>query len=215
MGGVGEGDQVEKVAGGVGTEVDVGGGELIPSDPLANQEQQSQAEGGQQPGSGAPGGGAAEAEPLVHNVGLMEHGTARDLRGGGAQDEDGRVEPEDGRDGGRQPFIDVAIVGVEVAGGLGHEENADEGDEEHEVAAQGEEEADAGLGEALPGAAATLGALAPVVAFAVAAGAFVCGGTAAVTVAVIAFAGAVAIAAIDLGRGENRGHGWAFSREER
>ena len=45
------------------------------------------------------------------------------------------------------------VVGVEVAAGLGDEEDADEGDEEHEVAAEREEEADAGLGDAFVGTA--------------------------------------------------------------
>ncbi len=58
----------------------------------------------------------------------------------GAEEKDGGVEPEDGGDGGGQPVVDVAAVGVEVAAGLGDEEDADERDEEHEVAAEGEEE---------------------------------------------------------------------------
>ncbi len=64
-----------------------------------------------------------------------------------------------------------------MAAGLGDEEDADEGDEEHEVAAESEEEADAGLGDTFVGSAMTARAVVPVVAIAlaVAAGALVGG----------------------------------------
>ena len=124
-------------------------------------------------GMSAAGDGFAEAEPLVHDVGLAEHGAAGDLHGDGAEEKDGGVEPEDGRDGGGEPGVDVVVVGVDVAGGLVDEEGADDGDEEHEVAGEGEEDAHAVAMEALVGAAAAVGALVPVVVVASAAGALV------------------------------------------
>ena len=98
-----------------------------------------------------------------------------------------------------------------MAAGLGHEENADEGDEEHEVAAEGEEHADAGLREAFAGTTATLGTVIPTVAVAVTAGAFVCGW--ATAGAVIALTGAGVMAAVDLGGCENRRHGGPYDAE--
>ena len=83
------------------------------------------------------------------------------------------VEPEDGRDDGGAPLVDVVVVGVDVAGGLVDEEGADDRDEEHEVAGEGEEDAHAVAMEALVGAAVAVGAFVPVVAVATAAGAFV------------------------------------------
>ena len=57
-----------------------------------------------------------------------------------------------------------------MAAGLGDEEDADERDEEHEVAAEGEEESYACAGETFARAAASLGAITPVIAITVAAG---------------------------------------------
>ena len=68
MDGVGDGDEVEEVAAGVGAEVDVLGGELVPGGPLAGEEEQAEGEGGGEPDGGAAGDGSAEAEPLVHGV---------------------------------------------------------------------------------------------------------------------------------------------------
>ena len=85
------------------------------------------------------------------SVGFAEHAAAGDLDGDGAEQKDGGVEPEDGGDGGGEPVVDVVVVGVEVAAGLGDEEDADEGDEEHEIAAEGEEEADAVRGRGVRG----------------------------------------------------------------
>ncbi len=65
------------------------------------------------------------------------------------------------------------VVGVDVAGGLVDEEGADDGDKEHQVAGEGEEDAHAVAMEAFVGAAAAVGAIVPVVVVAPAAGAFV------------------------------------------
>ena len=116
---------------------------------------------------------------------LTEHVAAGDLHGDGAEEEDGGVEPEDGRDGGGEPLVDVVVVGVEVAGGLVDEEGADDGDEEHEVAGEGEEDAHAVAVEALVRAAAAVGTVVPVVAVAAAAGALVGWRTSAGAVVVI------------------------------
>jgi len=91
-----------------------------------------------------------------------------------------------------------------VAGGLGDEEDADQRDEEHEVAEEAEEEAEAYLREPLAGAATALRLVVPVVAVAVAAGAFVDGGWLAAR-AVVAFVG-VAMA-VDFRRCQDRRHG--------
>ena len=202
MHGVGNGDEVEEVAARVGAEEDVLGSKLIPGDPLTGEEEGSEEEGRRQPNRRAVGDRTSEAEPFVHGVDLAEHGLAGDLGGDGAEDESDGVEPEDGGDGGGEPFVDEAVVGIEVAAGLGDEEDTDEGDEEHEIAAEGEEEADAGLGKTLMGAAMTAGSIVPVIAiaFTVAAGALV--GRRAVSV--IAIADAVAIY---LRRCDGRRHG--------
>jgi len=65
------------------------------------------------------------------------------------------------------------VVGVEVAGGLVDEKSADDGDEEHEIAGQSEEEAHAIAMEALIGAAATVGTIVPVVVVSAAAGSLI------------------------------------------
>ena len=150
---------------------------MVPGDPLAGEKEQAEDDGGGEPGERAAGDGFAEAEPLVHDVVLAEHGAAGELHGDGADEKDGGVEPEDGRDGGGDPLVDVVVVGVEVAGGLVDEEGADDGDEEHEVAGEGEEDAHAVAMEAFVRAAAAVGAVAPVVVVATAAGAFVSGRT--------------------------------------
>ena len=173
MEGVDAGDQVEEVAALVGAEEDVLRGELTPGDPLAGEKEEAEDDGGGEPGECAAGDGFSDAEPLVHDVGLAEHAAARDLHGGGAEEKDGGVEPEDGRDVGGGPGVDVVVVDVDVAGGLIDEEGADDGDEEHEVAGEGEEDAHAVAMETLVGAAAAVGAFVPVVAVAAAAGSFV------------------------------------------
>lgn len=65
------------------------------------------------------------------------------------------------------------VVDINVAGRLVDEEGADDGDKEHEVAGESEEDAHAVAMEALVGAAAAVGAFVPVVAVATAAGALV------------------------------------------
>lgn len=89
-----------------------------------------------------------------------------------------------------------------MAGGLGDEKDADQGDEEHEVSAEGEEETYSGLGETLVWAAMAARAVIPLVAiaFTIAAGTLV-GWRA---VAVVAVADAVAI---DLRRCDGGRHG--------
>ena len=101
--GVDAGDEVEEVAALVGAEEDVLDGQLAPCGPLTGEEEQAEGDGGGEPGDGVAGDGFAEAEPLVHDVGLAEHGAAGDLHGDGAEEENGGVEPEDGRDGGGEP----------------------------------------------------------------------------------------------------------------
>ena len=49
MHGVGDGDEVEEVATGVGAEEDVLGGELVPGDPLAGEEEEAEGEGRGEP----------------------------------------------------------------------------------------------------------------------------------------------------------------------
>ena len=126
-----------------------------------------------------------------------------ELGGGGAEQEDRGVEEQDaGKDDGA-PGVDPLVVGAPVAGGFAEQKGADEGGEEHEDAAERDEETDAGLGEALAG---TAGMRAPVVAvsFSVAAGSLVGWRTAAV--AVIAFLGRT-VAAVNVRRWESGRHG--------
>ncbi len=65
------------------------------------------------------------------------------------------------------------VVGVDVAGGLIDKESADDGDEEHEIAGESEEDSESITMEALVGAAAAVGALVPVFAVASSAGTLV------------------------------------------
>ena len=95
------------------------------------------------------------------------------LHAEGAEDEDDGVEPEDGRNGGWEPLVDVLVVGVEVSAGLADKEGADDGDEEHEVAGEGEEDAHAVAAEAFARALVTVGAFIPIVVVAPAAGTLV------------------------------------------
>jgi hypothetical protein len=173
MDGVDAGDEIEEVAALVRFEEDVLECELTPGDPLASEEEDAESDGGGEPGKGAAGDWFTEAKPLVHDVGFAKHVAAGELYGGGAEEENSGVEPEDGRDGGGEPLVDVAVVGVEVAGGLVDEESADDGDEEHEIAGEGEEYAHAIAMEALVGSAATVGAIVPVVVVSATAGAFI------------------------------------------
>ena len=173
MDGVDSGDEVEEVAALVGLEEDVLGGEFAPGDPLADEEEHSESDGSGEPGKSAACDGFAETEPLVHDVVLMEHLAARELHGGRAEEEDCGVEPEDAGDDGGDPLVDVVVVGVDVTGGLIDEEGADDGDEEHQVAGECEEDAHAVAMKTLVGTAATVGAIVPAFAIASAAGAFV------------------------------------------
>jgi hypothetical protein len=183
--GVNASDEVEEMAALVGLEEDVLAGQLAPRYPLTCEEEYAESDGCRKPGKSAAGDWFAEAKPLVHYVGFAEHVAAGELDGAGAKEEDDGVEPQDGRNGGGEPLVDVMVVGVEVAGGLIDEEGADDGDEEHEVAGEGEEDTHSIAMEALVGAASTVGALVPVVVVATAAGAFVSRWTAACAVVVI------------------------------
>ena len=194
--GVGVGDEEEEVGGGIGLEEDMLEGELLPGNGLSGEEDEAEDDGGGEPGHGAAGGRAAQAEPLFHDVGLVEHAAACDLHGGGGDDDDGSVEPEDGGDGGGEPLVDVGVVGVEVTGGLGDEEGADDGDEEHEIAGKGEEYGHAIAGEALARTAATLGAIVPVITFATAAGTFVDVGGRPAAVAYVVVVGPATLVAV-------------------
>ena len=173
MEGVDAGDEIEEVAALVGAEEDVLGGEFLPGDPLAGQEESAEDYGGREPGESSASDGFADAEPLVHDVGFAEHGASGDLHGCGGEKKDGGVEPEDAGDDGGNPLVDVVVVGVDVSGGLINEEGADDGDEEHEVAGESEEDTEAVAVESLVGAAAAVGALVPVVAVSSSAGALV------------------------------------------
>lgn len=168
MHGVGDGDEVEEVAARVGAKEDVLRGELIPGDPLTGEEEGTEEQSEREPDGGSAGDGAADAEPLVHGILFAEHGLAGNLGGGRAEDESGGVDPENGGDGGGEPLVDEVVVGVEVATGLGDEEDADQRNEEYEIPAEGEEEADASLGEAFARAAVAPGLIIPVVAITVA-----------------------------------------------
>lgn len=182
---VDSGDEVEEMAAGVGEEEDVLQGELGPGDPLADEEDDAQNDGSGDPGDGGAGDGLAQAEPLVHDVDLVEHAAAGGLHGDGAEDEDDCVEPEDRRNEGWGPLVDVVVVGVEMAGVLADEEGADDGDEEHQVAGESEEDAHAVADEALARAAATVGTVVPVIVVAAATGALIGGRSAAGTVVVV------------------------------
>ena len=175
--GVDSGDEVEEVAALAGAEEDVLGGELTPGYPLAGQEGEAEDDGCGEPGECAAGDGLAETEPLVHNVVFAEHLAAGEFHGDGADEEDGGVEPEDAGNEGGDPLVDVVVVGVDVAGGLVDEKSGDDGDEEHQVAGEGEEDAEAIAMEAFVGATMAVGSVVPVVAVAASAGAFVSWGT--------------------------------------
>jgi hypothetical protein len=132
---------------------------------------------------------ATQAEPLVHHVHLAEHVAAGDLYGDRAEQQDGRVEPQDGRNGSGEPAVDVVGVGVEVGCALGHEEDADDRHKEHEDRGQAEEQAEAQPVEALARPGAGTPALVGVVSVAAAAGPFVGGrAPASAVVAVVEFA---------------------------
>ena len=165
------GDEVEEVAARVRrVVVEALLDELLPGDPLAGEEERAEDKGGDQPRSSALDGGTAEAEPLVHDVDFPEKLAAGHLHGEAAEDENGGVDPENGRDGERVPVGDVVLAGVEVAGTLAHEEGADQSDEEHEVAGKGEEDSETVAGEQFARAATAMGAIIPVVAVASSAG---------------------------------------------
>jgi len=170
MDGVGVGDQVEEVAAGIGGEEDVLQAELPPRFGLADEEDQPEYGGGGEPGKSAAGDRLAETKPLVHDVVFAEHGAAGDLHGYGADEKHGGIEPEDGRNGRWQPLIDVAVVGINVTGALRDKECADDGDEEHGIAGEREEETQAGATESFAWATSSLGSVVPVVVIAPTAG---------------------------------------------
>jgi hypothetical protein len=173
VGAVDPGDEVEEVTALVCTEEDVLGGELAPGDPLAGEEGEPEGDGRGEPWDGAAGDGFADAKPLVHDVIFAEHLAAGEFHGDGADDEDGGVEPEDAGYCGGCPLVDVAIVGVDVSGRLIDEEGGNDGNEEHEIAGEGEEDAHAIAMKTFVGATAAIGAIVPVIAVAAAAGTLV------------------------------------------
>src|SRR5262249_14325765 len=150
VGAVDSGDEVEEVAAGVRrVEVEALLNELLPGDPLSGEEERPQDKGCDHPRRGALDGGTPEAKPLVHDVDFAEELAAGYRHGEAAEDEDGGVDPEDGRNGQGVPVGDVVLAGVEVAGALTHEEGADKSDEEHEIASEGEENSEPVAGEKL------------------------------------------------------------------
>jgi hypothetical protein len=206
---VDSGDEVEEMAALIGLEEDVLSSEFAPGDPLTGEEEDAEGHGGGEPGECAASDGFAEAEPLVHDVVFAEHLTARELHRHGAEEEDGGVEPEDAGDDGGGPLVDVVVVGVDVAGGLIDEEGADDGDEEHQVTGEGEEDAHTVAVKTFVGAASAMGAIVPAFAIASAAGAFVGWWTTARTVVVI-FESASALL-VGFIRGDGGRHGGSHS----
>src|SRR5580698_4052175 len=133
---VGSGDQIEEVAVGIGGEEESLLGELLPGDPLADEEEAAEDDGGDEPGCGAADGGAAEAEPLFHDVDFAEEMAAAHLHGEGGEQEDGGVDPEDRGRREKMPVGDDVVGGIDVDGALADEESADENGEEDEVAGE-------------------------------------------------------------------------------
>lgn len=167
------GDDVEGVATETaGFEGRSEGGELMPGDRLADEEERTEGKSGDEPGQSSAGGGLAEAEPFFHGIDLVKHVPAGEFDSYGTEEKDGCVEPEDRWDSGGEPVVDVVIVGIDVAGGLGVEEEADDADEEHEDGAEGEEKSEAVGGKALSGTALRPGRIIAIVIVATAASAF-------------------------------------------
>src|ERR1035437_5268480 len=138
MEGVSVGDDVERMATAAARfERRSEYGELMPCEHLAGEEERPEGQCCEQPGQRTARGGLAEAEPLFHGVDLVKHVAACELDRDGTEQQDGGVEPEDRRDGGGEPGVDVVVVGVDVVGGL-REEDADDANEEHEDGAEGE-----------------------------------------------------------------------------
>ena len=97
-------------------------------------------------------------------------------------------------------------VGVPMAGVLIDKEDADQSDEEHQVAAQGKEETDPSLREAFPRTAPLGGMTVPAFTIAIAARSLVCGRTASVSyIASMVLIVAISIT-VDSRRCEGRGH---------
>ena len=134
-----------------------------------------------------------------------------DLYGDGAKDENGGVEPEDWRNYCGEPLINVLVVSVVAAAGLRDKEGADDGDEEHEVAGESEEDSEAGAAKILARASTALGAIIPVVVVAATAGALVCRRTPTVT-AIVIFNAAL-LFAFSIKRRDGRWHGDRFHRK--
>ena len=166
-------DQVEEVAAGVGEEEDVLGGKLYPSNPLTDEKDDTENDGRGHPGDGGASDGLAQAEPLVHDIDFVKHAAAGGFHGDGAENENDGVEPENRRNHGGRPLVDIVAIGVKVACGLADEEGADDSDEEHQVAGQSEEDTHAVAGEPLTRTAVATGAVTPVVVIASAASALI------------------------------------------
>src|SRR5579859_2189793 len=143
MGGVDSGDDVE--------EVDCGGcpaiegvplaGKLAPGGPLAGDEEGTEQQGCAEPGKGAAEGGAAHAQPFFDDVKLVEDVAAGNLHGQAAEDEYGGVQEKNGWELDWMPVADeLGGAHVKVAGALVGEEHDGQGEEEHHVAGEGEED---------------------------------------------------------------------------
>jgi hypothetical protein len=120
--------------------------------PLAAEEGTAEHDGGDEPGCGAADSGAAEAEPLFHDVDFVEELAARDFDGERGEQEDSSVDPEDRGYGERVPVGDDVVSGRDVHRALAHEERADEHGEEDEVGREDGEDGHPIADELLAGA---------------------------------------------------------------
>src|ERR1700683_1200516 len=91
--------------------------------------------GGERGGGGGAGGGGG-GEPFFHDVDFAEEMAAGHFDGEGGEEEDGSVDPEDGRRGEKMPVGDDIVGGVDVDRALPDEEGANEDGEEDEVASE-------------------------------------------------------------------------------
>src|SRR5450631_4221509 len=135
----------------VGGEEDALRHQLFPGDPLAGEKEATQEHSCGQPGSSAADGGTAQTQPLLHDVDLPEKVSAADFHGQAAEQDEGSVDPQNRRDRDRVPVDDPGVVGGEMAAALAGEKGTDQGDEEHEVAGQGEKQHHAVAAEEVSG----------------------------------------------------------------
>ncbi len=173
MYGVDTSDEEEEVAAGISAHKDALEVELVPGKPLSGEEQETENYCGGEPRYGSFGGGFADAQPFLHGMSLLEHSPTSDLDRGGTDYQGCGIEPEDGRNGGGEPLVDVVVIGVVATTGLRYEESADDGDEEHEIAGKGEEDGEPIPSEFFAWSTPTLGTIIPIVSIVTTAGAFV------------------------------------------